>query len=181
MSKSLGNVIDPVALAEEYSPDALRYFLARHVPPFEDSDFTMERFINVYNADLANGLGNLVSRTLNMMEQYDVSPPAGGEEAGVLAVAVNAHVESLAFDKALAAIWDAITRADELVEQAKPWELAKKGETEALAEVLSQLYVTLLEVNSALAPFMPETHEKLAKLLAARPLKKPAEPLFARK
>src|SRR3989344_6067109 len=75
MSKSLGNVIDPIAIVDEYGVDALRYFLARHVHPFDDSDFTMERFKEAYNADLANGIGNLVARILTMSSQYLTETP----------------------------------------------------------------------------------------------------------
>ena len=70
MSKSLGNVIDPVAIVNEYGTDALRFYLARHIHPFEDSDFTMEKFKEAYNADLANGIGNLVSRIMKMSADY---------------------------------------------------------------------------------------------------------------
>ncbi len=198
MSKSLGNVIDPLRIADEYGIDALRYYLARHIHPFEDSDFTMERFKDRYNADLANGLGNLVSRTLNMIEKFvpdlnrsapDFSfsrrstSPYEGEVSGTLGE-VNSLIESLAFDQALAAIWQQISAADELIEQKKPWEIAKSGsplDKEELERVLNSLYSTLITVNQSLAPFMPETHAKLTKLFSARPLKKPAEPLFARK
>ena len=74
MSKSVGNVIDPLALLEEYGTDAVRYFLARHIHPFEDSDFTMERFKDAYNADLANGLGNVVARVMQLAETYLDAP-----------------------------------------------------------------------------------------------------------
>lgn len=189
ISKSLGNAIDPLELIKEYPIDAIRYFLLRDIPFGNDGDFSHERLRGRYNADLANGLGNLVSRTLTMIEQFapnlhprgvnkDDSP---GVEVGL--ATVNAHLESLAFDKALQAIWDVIAWADELIEKTKPWELAKKsppnkGEIE---EVLSQLFQALVGINEALEPFMPETHTKLTQLLAARPLKKPTEPLFARK
>jgi methionyl-tRNA synthetase len=72
MSKSLGNVINPVTIVDEYGADALRYYLARHINPFEDSDFTMEKFKEAYNAGLANGLGNLVSRVMKMAEKSGV-------------------------------------------------------------------------------------------------------------
>lgn len=210
MSKTLGNIVDPLKVAAEYGVDALRYFLLRDIPFGSDGDFSHDRLRERYNADLANGLGNLVSRVLNMMEQSDFSPPgvyppnwreggvpaaeAAGEGVNLLA-RVNSHLANLAFDKALAAIWQAISAADELIEQKKPWQLAKSSAppaapAEALREgrdkgelegVLSHLYITLTRINQALAPFMPDTHQKLTTLLAARPLKKPAVPLFARK
>ncbi len=194
MSKSLGNIVDPVEVAEEYSVDALRYFILRDIPFGNDGDFSHERLKERYNADLANGLGNLVSRTLNMIDQYniDVIPaPAvpsrspegrsGEPESSALATEISDSINQLAFDKALATIWEEIAKADQLIEEKKPWELAKAGKDDEVKEVLQQLFNTLIQVNIALAPFIPETHEKLTQLLEARPLKKPSEPLFARK
>jgi len=129
---------------------------------------------------LANGLGNLVSRVLNMFEKY-WPEGAAPVEAGKLGSAVSDHLESLAFDKALEVIWREIRVADELIEAAKPWQLEKEGKHEEVQRVLTQLFGILQEVASAIAPFMPETHQKLTELLQARPLKKPSEPLFARK
>lgn len=213
MSKTLGNIVDPVAIAGEYGADALRYFLLRDIPFGNDGDFSHERLRDRYNADLANGLGNLVSRTLNMIEQFhpSFSPSREGELEGVAHVgktlsAVSAHLENLAFDKALDTIWRTIAAADALIEKTKPWELARRagktgaGETpgvfpstpgvkeapveearQELEEILSNLYATLAAINQALAPFLPDTHAKLTQLLAARPLKKPITPLFARR
>lgn len=196
ISKSLGNAIDPVELVNEYGADAIRYFLLRDIPFGNDGDFSHERLKDRYNADLANGLGNLVSRTLTMMEQNDFSPPAGlpaealakagggvsaEAEEGVGDKEIDAHLESLAFDKALAIIWEEIAQADQLIEETKPWQLAKAGETAKIEQILTQLFGALLAINAQIAPFMPATHAKLTALLAARPLKKPAEPLFARK
>ena len=193
ISKSLGNAIDPVELAQEWGADTVRYYLLRDIPFGNDGDFSHERLKERYNADLANGLGNLVSRTLNMIEQYtpDLIRPEATAELGEVSSEVqqfitqaNQHTEELAFDKALASIWQAIAWADALIEETKPWELAKKdsppdkGELEG---VLAQLYQILVAVNEALAPYLPETHQKLSALLTARPLKKPAEPLFARR
>lgn len=184
ISKSLGNAIDPLELTKEYPFDAIRYFLLRDIPFGNDGDFSHERLKDRYNADLANGLGNLVSRTLNMIEKFwpdfdkalvDPTPAAQG------LTGVDAKIEKLAFDAALEEIWKLIAWADLLIENKKPWELAKQNNQKEIQSVLSQVYMALIGINGALAPFMPETHEKLAKLLAARPLKKPSEPLFARK
>jgi len=178
ISKSLGNAIDPVELANEYGADAIRYYLLRDIPFGNDGDFSHARLKDRYNADLANGLGNLVSRTLNMIEQYW---PDFDEKTPEKIIESDAHLENLAFDRALETIWHAISDADELIEKTKPWELAKAGKTEEIKNTLGQLYEALIAINEAIAPFLPATHDKLTKLLAARPLKKPAEPLFARK
>jgi methionyl-tRNA synthetase len=193
ISKSLGNAIDPVELVNEYGADAIRYFLLRDIPFGNDGDFSRERLKDRYNADLANGLGNLVSRVLNMVEQFapELAPPYEGgvarskAEPGWLQ-SVDTHLESLAFDKALAVIWEAIAKADQLIEEKKPWQLAKRAGNvkeahEELEGVLAQLYNTLVAINDQIAPFMPAIHKKLNALLNARPLKKPIEPLFARK
>lgn len=180
ISKSLGNAIDPLDLAKEYPIDAIRYYLLREIPFGSDGDFSLEKFKERYNADLANGLGNLVSRTLNMIEKFwpDFNEECHPES---LEGSVVTHIETLAFDKALESIWQTIAKADELIEQKKPWQLAKEGKDAEIKTTLTQLYTWLLEVNQNIAPFMPDTHKKLTELLAARPIKKPSEPLFARK
>lgn len=184
ISKSLGNAIDPLELQKEYPFDAIRYYLLRDIPFGNDGDFSHTRLLDRYNADLANGLGNLVSRVLNMIEQYwpdfdksSIKPTAIEQNIDQ----ANAYVEVLQFDQALTKIWDAIAWADLLIENKKPWELAKEGKTEEIKNTLGQLYEALVAINKAVAPFLPDTHQKLTQLLKARPLKKPIKPLFARK
>ncbi|MDP3997807.1 MAG: methionine--tRNA ligase [bacterium] len=186
ISKSLGNAIDPVELSQEYGSDAIRYFLLRDIPFGKDGDFSPERLKERYNADLANGLGNLVSRTLNMIERFtpelDPDLPVASStlvqkllyEAGIL-------TENLDFSSALENIWQALGVADKWIEDNKPWELAKQNKTKEIEGTLAGIFSILVAVNNQIAPFLPETHAKLTKLLEARPIKKPQEPLFARK
>jgi methionyl-tRNA synthetase len=187
ISKSLGNAIDPVELVKEYGADTIRYYLLRDIPFGKDGDFSHERLKDRYNADLANGLGNLVSRTLNMIEQYipDFDPAEPNkqlqEQLVNFGAGIEGNIENLIFDRALSDIWFFISRADELIEKTKPWELVKEGRTEEAEQILTGLFFTLEAINRELAPFLPDTHIKLTKLLEARPVKKPEEPLFARK
>lgn len=191
ISKSLGNAIDPLELAKEYPFDAIRYYLLREIPFGNDGDFSHERLRERYNSDLANGLGNLVSRTLTMINNFwsNFDPSSRLEDneqflpAELTSVLgeVNTHIDNLAFDKALGNIWQALSWADQLIEEKKPWELAKAGDHAEVERVLNQLYAVLVAANETLAPFLPDTHEKVKALLEARPLTKPTEPLFARK
>lgn len=184
ISKSLGNAIDPVELVNEYGADAIRYYLLRDIPFGNDGDFSHERLKERYNADLANGLGNLVSRTLNMFERYWPDFDAGEMVPKALEKKLadtDKQVEELSFDQALVSIWEMISWTDSLIEQKKPWELDKEGKDEEVKDVLAQLYESLQVINKKIAPFLPDANEKITKLLEARPIKKPGEPLFARK
>ncbi len=177
ISKSLGNAIDPKELLEQYPLDAIRYYLLREIPFGSDGDFSRERLKERYNSELANGIGNLVSRTLALVEKN--CPDIQFETKGSLDV--QELIESLSFDRALAAIWQEISRLDALIDERKPWELAKDGKQEELRSVLAQVLSGIFGIAHALQALLPETSEKIQALLSAKPLAKPAEPLFIRK
>src|SRR3989344_4986609 len=180
ISKSLGNAIDPIKIAEEYGTDALRYFLFKEIPFGNDGDFSFERLREVYNADLANGLGNLVSRVAKLCETANLSVkarPSGLELA--FEVAYQKALEDLKFQEALDWIWSKIRKADKLIDQEKPWELTKKDKKEA-DEVVTDLVDKIRIINIHLKPFLPETAEKIEKQFTG-PKITSGSPLFPRK
>ncbi|MFA6254429.1 MAG: methionine--tRNA ligase [Patescibacteria group bacterium] len=177
MSKSLGNVVDPFELVNKYGVEPVRYYLLRYIHPVQDSDFSIEQFEQAYTADLANGLGNLVSRVAGLVEQNSVEIKQDKQdkqykEFGKL-------VDGFLFDQALKYIWDKISALDGLIAETKPWELAKQGKTKELAKVLNEAAGGILQVSQLLVPFLPETAEKIEKVFTAKPIKK-GEPLFPR-
>ena len=193
MSKTIGNVLSPGEFISEYGLDALRYYLAREVSTGEDWDLTREKFKEVYNANLANGLGNLVSRTLKMAEQYfdgEVKgdtmsvPPirtriqeveALGDLAGLnipylitsdILPRYHVHMTAYEVNKAADAIWELVGHLDQFVTDYEPFKLIKTDK-EATEKVLWGLLYGLREISTMLAPMMPETAEKISELLGA--------------
>ncbi|MBU1203428.1 methionine--tRNA ligase [Patescibacteria group bacterium] len=183
MSKSLGNVIDPIELSTKYGTDTVRYFLLGHVHSFEDSDFDIERFEQIYNSDLVNGLGNLVNRVTNMIENYidgDVKIDWSKVTPTPLA---NEEIRKFRFKEALQTIWLLIGNLNSLIENEKPWELAKSNDSknkEALPGILKSLAKDMYSIANGLTPFMPKTAEKIIGIITADKIKKPEEPLFPR-
>lgn len=179
MSKSLGNVIDPFVIVEEYGREALRYYLARHIHPFEDSDFTMERFREAYNANLANGIGNQVARVMRLAETYLKAPVEITEED--LESAYQEKLDRYAINEAIDLVFEHIQKADSYMQEAQPWKAIKStnpDEKEAAEEDIEKLVRHLYKIARHLEPFMPETAEKIKK--AVRENKMP-EALFVRK
>jgi methionyl-tRNA synthetase len=161
MSKSLGNVIDPYKIIKEYGADVLRYFVLRHIPSHDDGEFSWQRLHDVYNSELANELGNAVQRTAAMLTQYQNGligevPPASHDTGQYIAA-----IEACKFDRALEEVWDQVRGLNQYIDEAKPWELHKKGDTEHLREVLAYQVSNLLEIAQLLAPFIPETSQKI--------------------
>ncbi|TSA45701.1 methionine--tRNA ligase [bacterium] len=178
ISKSLGNAVDPNELVAKYGSDAVRYFLMREIPFGQDGDFSRAKLQARYESDLANGLGNLFSRLTTMIAQNldglipdIVGSPRDFDE-------VDGLIRELKFHEALARIWEEISWANKYIDQTKPWEAAKKNPV-LFREVISNLVALLYEVAKKLAPFMPETCEKIRSALSADRIIK-AQPLFPR-
>lgn len=161
MSKTLGNVIEPNELIEEYGADVLRYYLLRHIPSYEDGEFSKARLTEAYNNELANELGNSVQRTAAMIKQYQNGligqiPPAEHDVAEYWQA-----LEKCKFDRALDEVWEQVRGLNQYIDEAKPWEINKTGDADHLREVLAYQVSCLLEIAELLSPFMPETSQKI--------------------
>lgn len=168
MSKTLGNVIDPFKLVEQYGIDVVRYFFLREIPPTGDGDFSYDKIKVRTNADLAGGVGNLLSRVLTMSEKADVSLPIGqnirNKKTHVLSFEVQKNVDSLMdsfqFNSALEEIWRLVSYSDQIIDQKRPWE-----DPETNKELLSDLLIVLGIIAKKLSPFLPQTSEEMQKQL----------------
>lgn len=176
MSKSVGNVIDPFALVDEYGTDALRYYLARHVHPVEDTDYSDEKFKEAYNANLANGLGNLVSRLLTLGEKYLDEAPEIPEMT--IPEDWKEEIENFRFDRACDIVWRWVGELDAEIAEKEPYKVVK-DDLAAGQEMLRAMLVKLYTIGRMLNPIMPETNARIKELIKAN--KKPEQPLFVRK
>lgn len=171
MSKSLGNVIDPFVLVKKYGTDAVRFFIAHELNTFEDSDVTLDRIQESYNANLANGLGNLVARVAKLCEQNNIEAPKPPDEFDPK---MQKPLKEYKFNEALNHIWGEIAEADKKINKEKPWELSG----EKLEEVLINLIKRIQHIAFNLQPFLPQTSEKILKQFSGKV--KSEAPLFPR-
>ena len=156
ISKSLRNTINPIEVAQKYGTDALRYYLLAKINPTEDSDFTFEKFEEVYNGELANGLGNLVSRIAKLCEREGL----GGFESYTTTSfdVIEPNLQNYQFDTAMFNLWSQIKTIDGLINKDEPWKITNKNE---LKEKLDIYVAKLLDLVHNLKPFLPETAEKI--------------------
>jgi len=172
MSKSIGNVIDPHTIVDAYGADAFRYFMLREVPFGLDGDFSTETFVTRFNTELANDLGNLLSRVLTMVGKYfDGKIPQASpnqpldqdlrEIASGIPAKIDADLAALVFTRYLQNAWSLVTRANRYVEENAPWTLAKNGDMVSLGSVLYNLAESLRLIGLYLFPVMPATSQKI--------------------
>jgi methionyl-tRNA synthetase len=179
ISKSLGNAIDPFEYADRFRTDGFRHFLLKAISPFDDGDFSSERLAEVYESDLANGLGNLVSRVTSLCTKsglpgLDFSPrrPSNLSEVAEL-------LRGYRLDEAAHWIWDEVASLNQEVAQKKPWELLKSGRIRELHELLGRWLAGIHQVAIDLGPFLPETGQKVIDRVNTRTIQA-AKPLFPR-
>jgi methionyl-tRNA synthetase len=171
MSKSLGNVVDPFELVKKYGlsgqgVDALRYYLLREIPSGEDGDFTLEKFEERYNADLAKGLGNLVARVLTLAEKSEIELKINSDfETAIKETEKQLEklLNDFKFNDALSIIWQLIALGNRYVDEKKPWAL--EADSKEFKEVIGSLLFLISKIGVLIVPFLPETSEKIVKAI----------------
>lgn len=161
ISKSLGNAIHPEEIIQEYGADAFRYYFLRHIPSYGDGDFSWQKFRDAYNNELANELGNTMQRTASMISQYQDGVIGNAPEG---AHDIEKYIEAMddyQFDKALDEIWSQIKGLNQYIDQEKPWQIHKEGDSEHLQEVLAYQAGSLVKIAELLEPFLPGAAEKI--------------------
>ena len=177
MSKTIGNVIHPDELVEKYGAEATKYLILSQFSFGSESDINVEGFQEKYNADLVNGLGNLVNRTTKMIEDYlDSKISIELTKKNI----ISEKIEFLDFRGALIQIWDIIRETNTLIDEKKPWVLAKENKIEEIKKVLEECAMNIYNIGNLLKPFMPNKSQEILDIITAKKIKKPSEPLFPR-
>jgi methionyl-tRNA synthetase len=178
MSKSVGNVVAPRDVIAKHGVDAFRYYFLRHIPSYNDGDFSWDAFEAAYNNELANELGNAVQRTAAMIERYQDGIIGDIPNAEHDSAPVAEAVADCRFDRALDAVWDQVRGLNQYIDEEKPWTIAKEGDKDHLREVLAYQVGCLLEIADLLTPFLPETAEKIVAIFKDGKVQLPESTLF---
>lgn len=161
ISKSLGNVVDPFGVVDDFGSDVVRYYLLREIPSYGDGDFSLRRLKEIYNGELANGLGNLVARVAKLAEKAKVSVENVSSD---FSAEVKKNLEIFRFDLALDSIFKKISELDGQINKEKPWE--KEGAE--LKKIIEPVASAVAQIGYDLSPFMPETSEKILKQFSGK-------------
>jgi methionyl-tRNA synthetase len=175
ISKSAGNTVDPYELADKYGADAVHYYLLAELSPFEDGDYSEEKFISRYNSDLANGLGNLAARVSNLLEKNEIRTGLKVDLKDDYK-SFESAMDKYQFNEALQALWEIIKLCDENLSKTTPWKLTDKEE---IRNILVPLAQNILNIAYLLEPFLPLTSEKIQAQFSAEQISK-GESLFPR-
>lgn len=181
MSKTLGNVIDPIELIDKYGSDPLRYYLLRYISPFSDGDFSKDKFEEIYNADLANGLGNLIARVAKLCENSNYVQMGSLNRVSGHLISIEEYYDAISqfrFNDALSFVWKKIAALDKFINDEKPWDLQKAGD-KRLKSVLAHAIDQIQETAGLLEPFLPQTAQKIEEQFK-EPNIKSQIPLFPR-
>ena len=174
MSKTIGNVVDPIEVLDRHGLDAFRYFFLRHIDTFADSDFTWEKYDAAYANELANDLGNLVQRLATLAQKNQIKLTRVPDE---LPIEYCELMDKYEYSKAFDLAWEKVQRINRDIDETKPWSLAKNGEIEQLQKCMNELINKLLDANVMLLPFLPNTVEKIDAIFT-EPITPPEVPLF---
>jgi len=175
MSKTIGNVIDPFSVVEKYGVDVVRHFLLREIPSGEDGDFSYKKLEERYNGDLANGLGNLVQRTITLIDtklngeliyKYDLVEKEVKEKTEAVFKNYIENVDNFLLHEALTKVWELISFGDKYLDEKAPWKVIKYDEAEFLKIMNNTLYI-IYNIAWMLVPFMPETADKIFSVMGA--------------
>lgn len=186
ISKTVGNVIDPNEIIDQYGLDAFRYFFSRHIPTQDDGDFTWEKFEAAYNGELGNDLGNLLQRVAGMVTRYQAGVIGDAPQTEHDMTAYHEAMERLEFNRALDEVWDKIRALNQYIDNVKPWVVAKSvgkdAEAEAhLSEILAHCAGGLLQIGDLLVPFLPNTATVIQQTFESGVIKMPEGVLFPKK
>jgi len=183
ISKTVGNVIDPNEIIDNYGLDAFRYFFSRHIPTLEDGDFTWEKFENAYNNELGNDLGNLIQRVASMILKYQAGVIGDSKQTEHDMSAYHAAIEGLEFNKAIDEVWNMVRSLNQYIDNVKPWVVAKgigkDPEAEAhLSEILAHCAGALVQIGDLLMPFLPGTATRIHEIFESGVVRLPEGVLF---